>query len=407
MAKVKNNTIQYKYNIVLKYLNNKGSGASSVDIKTESIKMLTIDYDFDADDCMPVIFANLNLDKSFVDHMVEYANDNLFMMAIQKYDDLSETKEKIECFREKFVYFLPNDVNKNDQIDYNEDTQEENGDNTYQNVTIGMICLKHINLNRNFNKPKVVKKNTMYEIVQSILSKHNDILIEPFDDNKKFDSLILPDKDSVNKELAALNDYRVFYDTPYRFFYDFDCAYLVSSSGKAITRQCEKYGNIIVQIKDIMSDEANDVGFTVNNGDGVYQVPVSYADTQIFDNTVANKSKNNITGKTSDGKTNKRLNNQASYTKSITSTVRINNENEGMLDNIKADQNSNNFFIYFSKAALDIDLFTINKKITVKNIDRYNKYDGKFLLYRKRDMFILEDNTFSLMEMINLRRIEN
>ena len=86
--------------------------------------------------------------------------------------------------------------------------------------------------------------------------------------------------------------------------------------------------------------------------------------------------------------------------------VRLDNDNEHMIDNIEADNNTKNFLVYFSKNDLDTDLFSINKRISIHNIDRYQEFNGNYLLYRKREIYLREDQNFKLTTMINMRRID-
>lgn len=53
-----------------------------------------------------------------------------------------------------------------------------------------------------------------------------------------------------------------------------------------------------------------------------------------------------------------------------------------------------------------MDLFTINKKISIHHIDRYQDCNGDYLLYRKRECLIREDESFVLETIINMRKIE-
>ena len=77
-----------------------------------------------------------------------------------------------------------------------------------------------------------------------------------------------------------------------------------------------------------------------------------------------------------------------------------------MIYNLQADTNNKNVLVYFSKADLDSTVFSINKKISVHHIDRYQQYNGNYLLYRKRECYIREDSTFVLNTMINLRKVD-
>ena len=159
----------------------------------------------------------------------------------------------------------------------------------------------------------------------------------------------------------------------------------------------------------------------INNTSGTYEIDVNYAFTQVFDNTLVNKSKNKLKGivtensserntsflvpeyKTSMDKT---LKNKSNYIKDKVQTIRLNNDNEHMIDNIEANTNNENFLVYFSKNDLDTNLFSINKRITIHNIDRYQEFNGNYLLYRKREAYLREDNTFLMSSMINLKRVD-
>ena len=77
-----------------------------------------------------------------------------------------------------------------------------------------------------------------------------------------------------------------------------------------------------------------------------------------------------------------------------------------MLENIEADVNSSNIFISINKNDLDTDIFTINKRITISNIDRYKDKDGVYLLLRKRETYIRSDESFYMNTVLNLKRIE-
>ena len=77
-----------------------------------------------------------------------------------------------------------------------------------------------------------------------------------------------------------------------------------------------------------------------------------------------------------------------------------------MIENLEAKANSENFIVYFSKNDLDTDLFTINKRISINNIQRYQEFNGNYLLYRKREIYLREDQTFVMSSMINLKRID-
>lgn len=400
MANKKRST-QYKYTVSMSYLDQKRG--KSTNIRTECIKYIVIDHNYE-DNYMPIVYASLTLDKKLIDDMIINCNDNLFMIAIHKFDDLTNEKQEIECFRKKFIYFLPNDVNAQDSIDYNEATESEHLGNTYKTITLGLMCIDHINNNKlSF---KILEKNiTIGQAAKQVVSHFNNLIMEPIGDSTIIPQLMLPEKNSVSKTLKALNNIRVLYDTPYRYYQDFNSTYLLSSSGRAIKKSNELFTSVILNIEDIVSSTANEIGVIINKSSQTYEIPVNYAATQVYNNTIVNKSQTNLVGMTSSGTIKASLKNKASYMTDKDNTIRLNNDNEGMLANIAADKNNNNFLVYIQKVDLDTDVLTPNKRITIHHIDRYKEHNGDYLLYRKRECYIREDDTFLLNTMINLKEI--
>lgn len=398
-----NKLVSYKYKITMQYLNVKKKVTTP--IKNECLKSFIIDHNFDVN-CMPVIYANMKLDKALVDDMINNQNDNLFIVAVYKYDDNSSNKIESECFRNKFIYFLTDDLNKMDPVDYNDNTNPTMKGDTYRSLTLGLLCLDHVNNNK-VRCELTASNTTEYTIVKRITHHMKNLIIEPFTYNDTFKQLMLPSQDSVNKALKFLNNNRVFYSTPYRYYQDFNNTYIISSSGNAIRRQGETYSNIVINIRDVDDVAANDTGQVVNRQSGNYVVYVSFANSQAYDNTIINKSKSKVRGITSSGSSDISLKNTSSYSKDKTISVRLNNDNEHMLENMESEANMENFLLYFSKNGLDIDLFTLNKRITIHNIDRYQNFNGTYLLYRKREVFLREDLSFLMTSMINLKRIDD
>ena len=108
---------------------------------------------------------------------------------------------------------------------------------------------------------------------------------------------------------------------------------------------------------------------------------------------------------TSSGSIKTSLKNKSSYTTDKDTTIRLNNDNEGIIDNIVADKNNNNFLVFIQKTDLDTELLSPNKQITIHHIDRYKEHNGNYLIYRKRECYLREDSTFVLNTLINLKEI--
>lgn len=384
MAKNKRIYSQYRYKAEMAYLNLDKNVDTS--LRVEFIKTIVIDHNYDKNS-MPILFVTMKLDKSLVDDMILNINKNLILLAIYKYDNLSDTKEEVEIFRDKFTYFLPDGVNANDPIDYTEENEKEHRGNTFRDIVMGLISINHINRNKKYLELNTVN-STIYDCARYCTSHFDNLVIEPFIFNDIHKRIIMPGQESVRKALEFLNSYRVFYYTPFRFYQDFDYTYVISSSGLAIPKDNELYSSIVVNIRDILESDANDIGLVENKTSGTYEVPVSYVNTSVYDNTIANKSRTKLKGVSSTGSIEKSLNNVADYSEDKISRVRLNNDNDNMIYNLQADTNNKNVLVYFSKADLDSTVFSINKKISVHHIDRYQQYNGNYLLYRKRNAIL-------------------
>ena len=353
---------------------------------------------------MPIIYATMKLDKALVDDMIINVNTNLMIVALYKYNDLTDTKEPIEVFRDKFTYFIPDDVNKNLNLDYNEATEKEHLGNTYTEVIMGLMSINMINLNKR-NIELNVSNNTIFDCVKYCTSNMKNLIIEPFVFDDTYDRIIMPAQNSINNALKFLNNYRVFYYTPYRYYQDFKYTYIISSSGKAIPKDNELYSSILVDFRDIGDANSLEIGTIIDKKSKTYEVPVNYVFSNVFDNSVVNKSINKIKSVSNNGVNIRSLSNTADYSNEKMTTIRMNNDNDNMIYNLEYKNNNDNVFIYFNKNDLDTDLFTINKRITVHNINRYQHYDGDYLLSRKRECYLREDKTFVMVSMINLKRI--
>jgi hypothetical protein len=417
----KTRTAQYRYTISMAYLDQKRG--KSIEIKNEYIKYLIIDHNYE-NNCMPVLYTNIVLDKKIIDDMILNCNDNLLMLALYKYDNLTNEKLEIECFRKKFIYFLPNDVNKTDSIEYTESSIDENISKTHKSIVLGLLCVDHINNNkRSFNL--LLKDTNIGLAVNQVVDHFDNLIMEPIGDATVINQLMLPEKNSVSTVLRALNNVRAFYNTPYIYYQDFNFTYLLSSSFgkrffnvinrkdiiKKISRKNTLYNlklfnSVILNIGDVLDVSANNIGLIINKTAETYQIPVSYANTQIYDDTITNKSKTTVTGITSSGKTQTQLKNKTSYMTDKNVSVRLNNDNERLLDNITSDAN-NNFFVYVQKSDLDIDVLIPGRRITINHIDQYKDHNGDYLMYRKRECFIREDSTFVLNTMINLKELRD
>ena len=144
-----------------------------------------------------------------------------------------------------------------------------------------------------------------------------------------------------------------------------------------------------------------------NFGGQSAQVGVNYANLQVFDNTISNKSQNKIKGMTEEGVNEAELSNRSNLVQSSYRSSRINNNNTNMIANIAFKENASKYYVYFNKTDLDCTLFNPLKSITINNTNKYQELNGKYLLYRKKESYVRDSNDFILTSHIFLQRISD
>ena len=439
------NLTSYKYNVELSY----HGGSEDANIYTEQIKSVIIDHNYE-EACMPIIFISMTVDRKMADDMIKNQNNAYFLLKISAYNGssmfggfsgLGQNSTTIDV---KCTYFINDDLNKMDPVDYaSQRSNETMLGNTFTLVNIGLMVVDHLTKNKK-NCALTAKKAKMQDILQDkILSDFDNLIFEDLEYNDEFEQLVIPPtvSDSVNKTLAYLNNKRVFYSTPYRFYQDFNNTYFISSSGKAINGSSSGGGfggfgssgagllggsggafggnsdSISINITEV-DDQTSSIsgiitylisgllglGGSSSEGTGV---AVNYVNVQVSDNTITNKNRNTIRTVQSSGSQQKELASKSELVSSALTTQRMNNDNVHMAENIAARYDSSNFLVFFAKTDLDNSLFTINKQIKIANTNRYANLNGTYLLFRKREIYTREDASYVLNTMINLRRIDS
>lgn len=395
---------QYKYSVEMRYNDKKTMTARL--IREEYIKSIIIDRDYKNNN-MPMIFVDISLSKKLLDDMKLNAATNFITLTIYKFIDNTTTQKiKTKYFQDRFAYFIQDDVNYQDSLDMLNDDTKENED-AYKNITIGLMKIDNINDNKkSFNT--VLKNTTMINAVHYATS-HMKMVIEKFDYNDTLRELILEPTQSVSKTIQYLNSVKVFYSTPYRFFIDFDCTYLLSSRGKHVPKKGEGLGVVLIVIRDPLDQQANATGMITNKAQGNYQIDINALDSNIYIDRVTEKGYTSITGVTTNEGVvgNAKLSvNKSEYSTDKASIVRLPNNNANMLKNIQASANSSSTRISINKNDLDSSIFTLNKRYLFRNYDKYSDKDGDFLLTRKRELFIREDDSFVMNTMMNFEQVK-
>lgn len=394
------NTI-YRYTADLRYI----LGKESFEIETSAIKTIAIDNDY-IDKNMPMIFLTLGVYQSLANKMILNQDRGIFILDIKKCVYNSDMPGLYRNYiSDKFVYFIAGNIDTDASVEYKEDEPDEN-----VIVTLGLLSLDHVNKNK-----KTVNGilNGKLSSIMYYLTSHLPILIEPPKNNVQMEDMILPPMNSVAKSLDYLNSLHVFYTTPYRFFVDFDKAYLISSSGKAIKAKNEDISTVIMNIFHWEDDPESKIqGMNINTKQSIYTMNISSADCDISDNNLPEKLFRNVTAaNTSGNKISGKLTHVSSNSPIVnkTRTVRIGNDNDGLLNHMIHTIDSSAVQIVIQKTDLDSSVFTINKEYYIDASSGYNTdaYNGKYLLVRKRELYVRDDDTFTMNTMLLFRKVPN
>ena len=246
-----------------------------IGINPENIKHLFIDSDFDNDN-MPRMYGVFHLDKNVIDEITLNAKTASIYVNIQKVviDDETETKLPTN-YTGECAYFISNDINYNKEIDY---AAEPDREDLYKQIHMGLMFKAPIEYNKQTVNTTIMNTTMLNSVMQFF--QNIPLLLEGFTYNDVIEQLVVPPQDSLSKTVAFFNSVKVFYDTHYRFFMDNKCAYLISSSGKAVPRADEKYSSVIFTIHPVTDDSAMVLGMEEDDQNKCYTIDVNVIDTK-------------------------------------------------------------------------------------------------------------------------------
>lgn len=391
----------YKYRVSMKLIVN--NGYDVYDIDNYNIKSVVIDSNY-LDLNMPLIFVTASISKKIIDLMVLNQDNAKIILNIQRtitnsdIDDIFTNYISKEC-----IYLISEDINKMDQFDYSSEDNSQRED-TYKLTSIGLLCLDHVN-----NNKKVVNGvfNGDLSSIMYYLVSHMPVLMEPPKQNPKME-IYIPPTNSVLKSLEYLNGLHVFYQTPFMFFIDFDCTYLMSTSGKGIYKKGEKINDVQITLRNTYDEGSKTQGMIVDEYNSIYYIEIDGTDAELSDAHLPDKSFTKISGTSSDGTSiNSTIESFSKELNAKTKAVRIANGNTGLIDNMTAKIKSKTVQLMVQKTDLNPEVLTPNKRYYVNTNDVYNSstYDGSYLLARKRELYIREDENFTMSTMLLLNKL--
>ena len=388
----------YKYSAAVTFI----ADGEVHNLETVNVRTIAIDYDYDNMN-MPMIFMTLGIYKSLANIMIMKQDSGIFILDLKRAIANSDMPNLYQDYiNDKFIYFIEGNVDQDTIVEITEDALDD--DTT---VTVGLLCQDHVNKNK---KPINGIINGNLSSAMYYLTGHLPIIMEPPTNNVSMENKVIPPMNSVAKSLKYLDSLNVFYDTPYRFFIDFNHAYLISSSGRAVKAKGENIGTVIITISYADEYDAKVQGMNTNKSQGLYEFIVSHKDCELCDNTLSNKSFSKMNAATTTGnyiKANSSTKKSDSNTKAKSRSIRIANDNTGLLDNMVTKMDQSSIQILVQKTDIDAAVFTMNKEYIIRADDAYktDAYNGRYLLKRKRELYIRDDDTFTVNVMLLFEKV--
>lgn len=358
------------------------------------IKGIVIDYNYDENN-FPLLYVTVAVPYNIKEKLIANQSTGTVIFTIKKFIVNGDFPGLlIDYIEDKFVYFMPNSAS--DTYEAYKIENPEGSEDISKVYTIGLISLNHINKSKK-SINGIVKKGSKSSVIYYILKEHN-LLMEPLQYNSIMNSMILPPMGSVSSALKYFNDLEVFYDTPYRFFMDFDVTYLMSSSGKLIPKKGSTLNNVIINIRDTF-DEANMEGMVTNKELGAYIINASASFCSIIDSSINDKGYNKLYASTTSGKGEDATISDVSKSEITekTSSIRLPNGNSKLLKNIEGKNKLNIISLSISIAKIDTSIITMDKIYTINADDTYGtQYTGNYLLVRKQEVYTPEGDGLAL-----------
>lgn len=390
----------FRYKVTLRYVMENND---EIIIDSNQISYVAVDKDFDNNN-MPVIAIVASIEKDVLDDMIRHVNDNILTLGIYRYDVNNQTDNITKkCIHDRFIYILPDDISKTAVIDY---PNGEGKEGLYKDVTLWLLPQDAVNNNKQTING-VFKNATMNTMILNSTNYLGKMLLEPIKYDNKYDQVIIPPQNSISEYISFLNnDLSVFYDTPYRFFIDFDMTYIVSSSGYVVKSKNESIFTFDIQISSIIPQEEDDTGMYIDKRNNKNVIYVNSANVNYTRNNITNKMVNSITTIDSSGNVYKKdvESNNTKVTKKLSTIINLSNTDNNAVNNIVSSLSMNNVGVSIVKNDLDANVFTMNKEYIITD-NTHPEFNGRYLISSVKQMYTKQTEQFVMATVLNLKKI--
>lgn len=413
MAQVTNISDYYSYRATLFFVDSEDN--STTEIAQDNIRSILIDKNFE-DLNQPVLMLSVSVDKKILNRIIETQEDSLMALTLYKVNENNPDYIGDKVLEDLFIYMTDEDISYTNELDYNNDEHDRN--DLFRNITFYLLKRDTVNNmnqvintcnrgNRSIVGDKVfIEPITMTDLLMRVADYFWPLLIEPLQHNPNFDQVVIPPVTKVSDYIEYLNDnLYTFYDSGYRFFVDYDSAYIVSESGNKVEHKNEDYSTVIIEIGELLSLDHGRQGLIVDDDNSCYRIFLPATYTKFTKNPFTKRMVTNVTSLTSSGDVSSK-NILENITKNNTAKTKLfitKSSNPNIASNIESGLQNRNITLDINKPDLDASLFTVNKEYIIRN-QVHPEYDGKYLIQNVKQVFLKQDNKFKMSTLIRFAK---
>lgn len=415
MAELTNTSDYYFYKTKLYFVDSENN--ATTEIPMDNIRSYIIDKNYE-DLNQPVLILSIALDRKLLNRIIESQEDSLMSFTVYKVNENNPDYIGDKVIEDLFIYMTDEDISYTDKLDYNYDENDRN--DLFRNITFYLLKRDTVNnMNQVINtcyQADIIKTTdgsyaeepiTMVDMLMRVADYFYPLLIEPLEHNLNYRQVIIPPVTKVSDYIEYLNDnIYTLYNTGYRFFVDYNTAYIVSKSGVKVEHKDEEYSTVIINIGELTNLSFGRQGLIEDDVNSCYHIflPVSY--TKFTKNPFTKRLVTNVASLTSSGEVNSK-NILENITKNNTSKTKLffsKTSNSNIVNNIENDLHNRNITLDINKADLDASIFTINKEYIIRN-QVHPEYDGRYLIQNVKQAFLKQDNKFKMSTIIRFAKI--
>ena len=393
----------YVYDLAISLLTKK----KMYEIEQKSVYSIIISKDFEKSN-IPTMYIGIKLSPDMYDILIKNNESATLAVTLSKVDDSSATALKEVRIQDNFVYMMDTNPNYNESITKAETGNTSNSSSdSYMKGHIGLLSLKSIADNKKlFNT--IIKNSNLISIVHKF-TNHMNMCIEPFDNNKIIDQIVIPPITSISSLLDFLNNNYSFYKSGYRYFRDYNYTYLLSNKGISTPTNNAKYNSVLISIRDALDGTNTKLSsMEIDNNSGAYILNVLANNITFTRDRVTDKKVNSIIGVDTNGDIQSVDLDLYTYSESTKKPMlqRIINNNFDILNTQKELFEGNGSILTIAVNDIDSEILTPNKEYNVKGyVTNRDDMDGRYILIYKKDIYFRKNDYMTCSTMLALRKV--